>query len=59
MRRPEDIKEDMDNVTHYQSEGAATRGYLRIIAELLLDIREESRKADDKILGAIEGLKYS
>lgn len=41
MRTKEEIAQDITWVTTYQIDTASIRGYTRLIAELLLDIREE------------------
>lgn len=59
MRSVEEIKKDIENIAKYHEDTTATRGYLRVIAEFLLDIREDSKKSNDKVLRAIEELKYT
>lgn len=58
MRTKEDIQKDLTQISSSQGYEIAIRWYARVIAELLLDIRDHLDVGEGRITKAIENQRY-
>jgi hypothetical protein len=58
MKSADDIKADIERIGKYHENSTATRDYLRVIAELLLDIREQSKKHKEDVIEVLRHQRF-